>query len=83
MVKVESADVVSGDIDSRQGARDLGHNPTLIEAQGLSPDAHHPPQLPGRTGQQEVTGELFLGLCVHDNGDVTLNEGEGEEWNGS
>lgn len=30
MVKVESADVVSGNIDSRQGARDLGHNPTLI-----------------------------------------------------
>lgn len=29
----------------------------LTEAQGLSPDAHHPPQLPRGAGQQQVTGE--------------------------
>ena len=82
MVKVECADVVSRDVNSRQGTRNLGHNPTFIEAQGLSPDAHHPPQLPRRTGQQEVTGELSLDLCIHDNGDVPLDEGESEERNG-
>lgn len=36
---------------------DTATTATLTEAEGLSPDAHHPPQLPRRAGQQEVTGE--------------------------
>lgn len=30
---------------------------TLTKAEGLPPDPHHPPQLPRRAGQQQVTGE--------------------------
>lgn len=84
---------------------------TLTEAKGLSPDPHHPPQLPCRAGQQEVTGEAegdeakchplpeppgtgtegqtaqgwhlpLLGLGIHHDGDVALDEGEGEEGDG-
>lgn len=84
---------------------------TLTEAEGLPPDPHHPPQLPCRAGQQEVTGEAegdkakchplpeppdpgtegqtaqgwhlpLLGLSIHHDGDVALNEGEGEEGDG-
>ena len=30
MVKVEGADVVGGDVSRSQGARNLGHDPTLV-----------------------------------------------------
>lgn len=30
MVKVEGADVVGGDVGRSQGARNLGHDPTLV-----------------------------------------------------
>lgn len=39
------------------GSGTRGDTATLTEAEGLSPDPHHPPQLPCRAGQQEVTGE--------------------------
>lgn len=93
------------------GSGTRGDTATLTKAEGLPPNPHHPPQLPRRAGQQQVTGEPeggeakchplpeppepgtegqtaqgwhlpLLGLGIHHDGDVALDEGEGEEGDG-
>lgn len=79
VVELESTDVIGWDVCSSQGLGDLGHNPTLIKSQGLASDPHHLPQLSRRACEQQITRKPLLGLHVHHQGDVALDEGEGEE----